>query len=147
MKVILLHNVPKVGKKFDIVSVADGYATNFLFPQRLAEIATPAKEAELQQKRELARVAEDARMSDLREKLHAMRDTTITMAMKSDDRGHLYKKIHAEDIVKALREEFNVALAKDSVTLDAPISALVQYPISIQHASQKTPLTLEVVSV
>jgi len=44
MKVVLLHNVPKIGKKYEIKNVSDGHALNFLIPKGLAQVATPAAE-------------------------------------------------------------------------------------------------------
>ena len=50
MKVIFLKDVPRVGKKYDIKEINDGYAMNFLFPQKLAEIATPSAIANLEKR-------------------------------------------------------------------------------------------------
>ncbi len=144
MRVILLQNVPKVGKKYDVVNVSDGYTANYLIPQHLAEPATPKKEAELKQKRELARVAEDARLSDLREKLHAVHGTTLVMTMRTDEKGHLYKKIHPDDVLHALREEYNISIGKDSLHCDEPIQAIGEYPVTISQFGRTFSLTLEV---
>lgn len=146
MKVILLRNVPKVGHKYDVVDVSSGYATNFLFPQKLAEVATPIKEAELAQRREMARVAEDARKSDLLEKLKTLDGTTLTISAKADDRGHLYKKIHIEDIIRAMNEEYNITLPKDSVALENSLSILGQYPINVELFGRKSTISVEVVA-
>ncbi len=146
MKVILLRNVPKVGRKLDVVDVSSGYATNFLFPQKLAEIATAAKEAELAQRREKVQVAEDARKSDLLEKLKALEGVTLTIVGKADEKGHLYKKIHADDILVAFNEEHNVALSKDAMTLEAPLNTLGQYPMTIEQHGRKTSFVVEVVA-
>ncbi len=51
MDVILTNDVEKVGLRGDVVSVARGYARNFLFPRKLAEVATPARVAELRRSR------------------------------------------------------------------------------------------------
>ncbi len=146
MKVILLRNVPKVGHKLDVVEVSSGYATNFLFPQKLAEAATPTKEAELALRREKVRVADDARKSDLLEKLKALHGTTLTISAKADERGHLYKKIHADDISAALNEEHNMTLSKEAVGLESSLSALGQYPLVIEQHGHKTSIVVEVVA-
>ena len=146
MKVILLQQVPKVGRKFDVVNVADGYANNFLFPQKLAEMATPAREAELTKRREAAQAEEDARMSDLREKMAALGEHTLTITMKADEQGHLYKKLHAAEVVAALNDEYDIALPDDAVSLEEPISTMGDHTVSVKAAGETAEVTVQVVA-
>jgi large subunit ribosomal protein L9 len=146
MQIILLQDVPKVGRKFDVVDVSAGYATNFLLPQKLAEPATPAKTAVLEKRREAARAAMDAKVADLKEKLAALEGVAITLTAKADDQGHLYKKLHVEDIISALKDEHDIVLRKESVLLEAPIHELGDHSIEIDAAGEKTTITVSVVS-
>lgn len=146
MKVILLQQVPKVGRKFDVVNVADGYANNFLFPQKLAEMATPAREAELAKRREAVQAEEDARLSDLREKMAALGEHTLTITVKADEQGHLYKKLHSADIVSALNDEYDVALPEDAVTLEDPITMTGDHTVPVKAAGQTAEVTVQVVA-
>ncbi len=146
MKVILLKDVPKVGRKLTAVEVADGYAANFLFPKRLAEPATATKLAELAKRQESARAAEDARLEDLREKLAALAEDTVTLAVKADDKGHLFKKVRASDIVALLADEHGIVLDEEAVLLEEPINEVGEYEIPLEVAGAKTALTLTLVA-
>jgi large subunit ribosomal protein L9 len=67
MKVVLLKDVKNVGKRDDILNVSDGYARNFLFPQKLAAEATPGTLKEIERKR----AAQDAREAELKAEAQA----------------------------------------------------------------------------
>lgn len=146
MKVILLQHVAKVGRKFDVVNVSDGYANNFLFPQKLAEMATPAREAELAKRREAAQAEEDARLSDLREKLGTLGEHTLTITMKADEQGHLYKKLHAADIVAALKDEYGIELSDDAVSLDEPFAMTGDREVQVRAAGETATVNVQVVA-
>lgn len=146
MKVILLQDVPKVGRKFDVIEVADGYATNFLLPQKLAEPATDTKIADLAKRKEATKVAEDARVADLKEKMHALKETTLVITAKADDQGHLYKKINASDIAKALKDEHDIHLSKEAILLEEPIHLVGDTQVVIETAGMKTSISIQVVA-
>jgi large subunit ribosomal protein L9 len=144
MQVILTQHVAKLGKKFDVVDVADGYAANYLFPQGLAERATDARIAELSAKRDAARAAEDARHASVLEKLETLKETSITIIGKADDAGHLYKKIHVADIAAVLADEYDVAIEKDAIELDATIAATGAYTVVLVVGEKKVSLPVTV---
>ena len=146
MKVILLQDVPKVGRKFEVVDVADGYANNMLFPQARAERATEAKVAELAKRREAAKAAEDARIEDLKEKLEHLGDVTLTITAKADAEGHLYKKLHADDIASALKDEHDIDLSKEAILLDDSIHEVGDHTVTIQAAGEQATVSVEVVA-
>jgi len=91
MKVILLKDVPNVGQRFEVKVVADGFALNFLIPQKNAEVATPAS----LKKVAVAKAAADAErkiQADLLAKnLKDLNGKTITLSGKVNDKGHLFK--------------------------------------------------------
>ncbi len=146
MHVILLKDIQKVGRKFEVVQVSNGYAANFLLPQRLAEVATPTRIAELDKRREKLHAVEDARRADLVEKLTTLSDASITVVAKADDKGHLYKKIHASDIVSALKDELEISLDESSILLDEAIHEVGEHTINVAVGSKKTTFVLSVVT-
>lgn len=146
MKVILLKDVPKVGRKYTAVDVADGYAANFLLPKKLAEPATAAKMAELEKRQEAARAADDARLAELREKLDVLKEETLTFSVKTDDQGHLFKKIRAQDIRSLIKDEHGIDIDEEYVLLEEPIHEVGEYEVPLEVLSEKVTVKVEVVS-
>lgn len=146
MQVILLHDVARVGRKYDVVNVSNGYANNLLFPRKLAELATPEKVAELSKRKEAARIAEDAKFEAMKEKLASLAEQTVSFEEKADDQGHLFKKIRQESFVDLLKEEHGLDVPKESVLLDTPIAEVGEHKVDIEVAGQRTTLTVEVVA-
>jgi large subunit ribosomal protein L9 len=147
MQVILLQDVARVGRKYDVVNVSNGYANNLLFPRKLAELASPEKIAELTKRKEAARVAEDARSEATKEKLASLAEQTITFEVKADDQGHLFKKIRQETIADLLKDEHGLDVSKESVLLEVPIHEVGEHQVDIEIFGVRTTLTVEVVAV
>ena len=133
MQVILKQSVAKLGKKFETLEVSDGYAMNYLFPQGLAERATPARIARLDADREATRAGDEARRAEIKEKLETLRANGFTMAVKADVSGHLYKKIHEADIALLLAEAHGIVLRKESITIPSAITQIGEYDVAVQE--------------
>ncbi len=145
MQVILLQDVARVGRRYEVVDVSGGYANNFLFPKKLAEPATAAKVATLEKKRIAAQAAEDARKAALKEKLDELKDTTIVLEVKADEQGHLFKKIRQNDIEKVLRDEHDLELPEGSILLDAPLHEVGDHEVPVEVGGDRATLTIELV--
>ena len=90
MKVVLLKDVKNVGKRDDILTVSDGYARNFLFPQKLAAEATPGALKEIQRKRAAQDAREAEMLAEAKGKAASLKDKVIELAVKCGDKGRLY---------------------------------------------------------
>jgi len=98
MNVILLKDVDKVGLRGDVVSVARGYARNYLFPRSLAEEATQARVAELQ-KREGQRAQHEAKTAEQAQSIaETLTKTVLTFDMKAGPTGSLFGSVTPTDI-------------------------------------------------
>lgn len=130
MKVILLSNVPKVGKKYDVVDVAPGYARNFLLAQGLAEAVTKANEKQvvaLEAKRE----AEKVRQNALLEKAFAgVSNAVITLKRPANEEGHLYAGVTKEDLATELGKAIGAALEAQHIDLEKPLKATGEFTVS-----------------
>jgi large subunit ribosomal protein L9 len=133
MKIILLKEVEKLGRKFDVKEVADGFARNFLFPRGLAKPATASalKEAEIAKK-----VFEAAAEMDLKktEELVAELDgQEIEIMSKISEDGKLYGSITSQKIYKILQDKgFDVR--KKQVKLNEPIKETGEHEVALELA-------------
>lgn len=133
MKVILLQDVPKVGKKHEVKEVADGFARNVLIKQNKATIATPdaLKRAE-QLKAEKAQheALERERFLKLADNLQSI---TLTLTAKADKTGHLFGSIHPADIVEALVLQTGIRVNPKHIVITHPIKKLGDTKITITN--------------
>jgi large subunit ribosomal protein L9 len=129
--VILLTDVEKVGLRGDIVSVARGYARNFLLPRRLAEEATPAKVAELK-KREEQRARHEARtVEQAQEIAEQLRKTVLRLDVQAGPTGTLFGSVTPTDIVDELWRTKKVRVDRRKVDLHDPIKRIGRYEVPI----------------
>ena len=113
MKVILLCDVKGQGKKDQIVNVSDGYARNFLFPQKKAIPADAKATNELKNKEEAKqfRISEDRKAaSALAERIKA---TEVEIVMGHGQDGRLYGSVTSKDIAESLLKSSQLILTKE----------------------------------
>ncbi len=125
MRVIFLQDVPRVGKRHDIKEVNDGYATNFLFPKKLAEMATSRAIANLEQRKKEVVIQKEVQENLLIRNLEEIKDKVVTLKEKADDKGHLFAAIHKEEIVEAMKAEHNAQISEDAIVLEKPIKQVL----------------------
>ncbi len=130
MKVILLENVKNLGNKNDIVNVADGYARNFLFPKKLAKIATEKdvksiEENKAKEKKELKKMTK--KFKEISEKISGKK-----FVIKSKGEGvRLFGSIGKSDIVKIIGDN-GIEIREEQVVLDKPIKEVGEKKIVIK---------------
>ncbi len=138
MKVILTQDVATLGKSGDMKSVADGFATNFLIPKRLAVPAAGGAYrawqhdvASREEKRKRER--EDAEVAATR-----IASTTLTMGVKVGDGGKLYGSITTKDIADALGRR-GIEVDRHKIDLEEPLKSLGTYKVAVKVSSGLTP--------
>ena len=132
MKVILLCDVKGQGKKDQIVEVSDGYARNFLFPQKKAVAADAKATSELKSKEEAKqfRISEDRKAAQaLADKL---KDTEVDIKMDHGADGRLYGSVTAKDIAIELAKKLSVEIDKRKIQIKEPIKAYGKYSVEIK---------------
>lgn len=144
MKVILLKDVRRVGQRNEIKNVADGYALNFLFPQKLAEPATPEKVAAFAAQTAAEEAARQKEEEQLDNKVAMLRGKTETLAARATPKGGLFKSIVAKDILKAVLAQHSLELPEESVVVAEPIKTAGTHTVALKSKKQKAELTLEV---
>ncbi len=135
MKIILLQDIPGVGRKNDIKDLKPGFARSFIINHRAA-VATPqAMQArEIQQKK---KDTEQLVHNDLLEKTIAqINGKKITLHEKINEAGHLYQKISKETILAAIQKEWGVSLPENVLVYEKPIKEKGDFPLSLHLLSK-----------
>jgi large subunit ribosomal protein L9 len=130
VEVILLSDVDHVGLRGDVVSVARGYARNFLLPRRLAEEATPARVAELQ-KREAHRARHEAKSAEQASEIaELLSKTVLRFEVKAGPTGSLFGSVTPTNIADELWDKKKVRVDRRKIETD-PIKRIGRYEIPI----------------
>ncbi len=138
MKVILTAEVPKLGKSGEMKNVADGYARNFLIPQKLA---VPAAGGAFRAWQHDIASREEKRKREREEaEIYANRiaGTTLTMGVKVGEGGKLYGSITAKDIADALGRR-GIVVDRHKVDLPDPLKTLGTYKVAVKVYSGMAP--------
>ena len=130
MDVILLERVEKLGAIGDVVKVKDGYARNFLLPNKKALRSNEANRKVFEANR--ARIESDnaSRRSDAETEAKTFNDTTITLIRQASNTGQLYGSVAVRDLVDALVADGH-KVGKSAIVLDKPIKAIGVYTVKV----------------
>jgi large subunit ribosomal protein L9 len=130
MEVILLSDVEHVGLRGDVVSVARGYARNYLLPRNLAEEATPARVAELQ-KRDTLRARHEAKTAEQANEIaEALAGAVLRFEVKAGPTGSLFGSVTPTDIADELWSSKKIRVDRRKIETD-PIKRIGRYEIPI----------------
>jgi large subunit ribosomal protein L9 len=136
MKVILLTDIPKVGNKYDVKDFKEGYAQNVLLSKGLACLATKAELQKLEdRKRQMQKKKEDE-MNAFMELIKAVGNKTITIKVKANEKGHLFKAVGPHDVAIAIRDIGRVDIDEDSLVMDH-IKSVGSHKILIKKGDKK----------
>jgi len=142
MKVIFLQDVARVGKRHDIKEINDGYAMNFLFPRKLAELATPSAIAELEKRKKNIEIEREVQEELLLKNLEEIKGKVVHLKAKADEKGHLFSKIHNKDIVDEMKREHHADINEEFITLEKPIKEIGEHDIPIVIKGKKSSFKL-----
>jgi large subunit ribosomal protein L9 len=147
MQIILLEKVVNLGNLGDVVKVKDGYARNFLIPQRMAKRATPSAMAEFEARRaELERVAAE-KLAAAQGVAEKMNGTAVSVARKAGMDGRLFGSVGNADVAEALKGAgFDVDKAAIRMP-DGPLKAIGEFPLEVAlHTDVLASITVSVVA-
>jgi large subunit ribosomal protein L9 len=104
MKVILLTDVPKVGNRYDVKDLKDGFAQNVLISRGLAVLATPKALADLADKKSKMSQKVSQEIKTFEDLINNLKNQKITIKAKANEKGHLFKSINPRDVVIAVKD-------------------------------------------
>lgn len=131
MKIILLEDVPGLGKKGEVKDVAPGYGRNLLVPKGLAEEATAGRLRE-QQHREFVLEKKSSRLeNESRERAKNLEQQVITFKLAAGEGGRLFGSVTAADIAGEL-QRLGFAVDRKKIVLEEPIKATGRYGVTVK---------------
>ena len=137
MEIILINDVFELGRRGQIVRVADGYGRNYLIPKRLAIPATPGNRKIIEQQR-LSIAKKETKHTEEAELLaQELGQTHILISRKSGDAGTLFGSVTSKDIVNLLKTS-EIQIDRRKIMLQQPIKSIGNYRISVRLHSDVT---------
>lgn len=133
MKIVLLKDVPKIGKKYEIKNVSDGYARNFLIPKNLAELATEEKITKLEQLKNSLQKEKQEKINDFKKIIEKIHEAKITFYLKSDEKGSVFGAITENDISNKLKN-YGLNLKPEQIVIPKHLKILGEHPIKIKFS-------------
>ncbi len=143
MKVILLKDVPKLGKKYEVKSVKNGYGRNFLLPRKLAEIAVAGNLKNLEARKKIGEESKKKMEQKLFQSLEKLKGKEIIIKTKANKRGELYGSVSSETISEELKKQgFNID--SEYIQLQENIKKIGEYEIEIKIGDSVCAIKLKV---
>ena len=131
MKIILLKDVEKLGKKGEVKSVADGYARNFLIPNKLAALATKSELAKLEEQKKIETEKAEEELKFYQEIANQIDGLELEILVKVSEEGKLFGAVTASQIAEKLKEK-NFKIKKEQIKLEKPIKEIGEHEATIE---------------
>ena len=145
MEVILREHVDNLGKRGEIVKVADGFARNYLLPRKLALLATDGNRKHVERERRIMETREAEEKGSAEAIAARLATVEISIARRVGDTEQLYGSVTAADIVDYLKGK-GFEVDKRKLILPEPIKAIGEFAVPLKlHREVTVPLTVKVV--
>lgn len=131
MKVILLEDIEKIGKKHEVKEVKDGYARNFLIPKGLVKQATEEALEWLGVQKEIQEKQAEKDLKIVEEIVSKIDGLEVIISVKVGDKGQLFEKIDAKNISEKIKQA-GFDIKKDQVDLKKPFEELGEFPVKLK---------------
>ncbi len=144
MKVILIKDVARLGRKSEIKEVPNGHATNFLIPRGLAIIANQESTKRHDEEVKKHGEQEESATNAFKTMLATFNKGPITYIAETNEKGVLFKGLRSEDIARHL-QTLNFTITKEQIILDRPIKEVGTYEVPLERNTVKGVCHLEII--
>ena len=132
MKVILLSDIHKVGKKDDVREFADGYAQNVLISKGLAIFASAHELQKLEERKKKSNRIKEEEAKTFSELISAVNQKPIILKLKTNGKGHLFFAVPKKDVVKAIKDTTGANIEEEFIIFPKPIKEIGSHHIEIK---------------
>lgn len=131
MRVILLQDIDKVGKKYEVKEVKAGYARNFLFAKRLAKPVTKEALKWLETQKEIGAKKAEEDLKRAQELASNLDGREVVIALRIGDEGQLFESVNSQKIIEKLKET-GLEIKKNWIDLPEPLKELGEFPVKLR---------------
>jgi len=147
MKVILKQDVNKIGKKGDLLEVADGYGRNFLIARGLAEEATDSRVKELHQMQKTQKVKDDKKLKIAEDAKKKLGGKVVKIKVNTGEGGKLFGSVTTAQIAEAIGTQFAVPVDKKDLKIEETVKQIGEYKFKVKlYTGVEAEMTLKVES-
>lgn len=147
MEIILLEDIEKVGGKFEIVKVKNGFGRNYLIPQGMAIIANDANMRRLEDYKRREAAKTEAMLGEYQAIAAKLSGQILKIGAKSGTSGKIFGSVTNVQIVNALKEQFDIDIERRKVIMPAEVKTLGEYEAELKlHPDVDAKVKFEVVS-
>ena len=138
MKIILLQDEKKLGKKGDLIEASDGYARNYILPKKIGVEATPANLNTLKlQKANQDKIAKE-QLDEAKQLADKLAELTVELTMKAGEGGKSFGSVSSKDISEACKQQHQVELDKKKLLLPEALKSFGVYEVGVKLHPQVT---------
>jgi large subunit ribosomal protein L9 len=143
MKVILLKDVPKIGRRYEIKDVSDGYARNFLLKNGVGEIATPQIIQKIESEKQKMNADRIRREKEVNERLVEISRETLIIKAKANEDGHLFAGIKKEEVLKLIQNK-GANIKEDELEMNKPIKEIGIHDLIVKISGKSSKIKLNI---
>ena len=145
MKIILLKDVKKIGKKYEVKDVADGFALNSLIPSGSAVPATGNYLKMIEERKKQSGLTKDNFKKTLEDAIAKLQDKRLDIKGKVNDLGHLFAGVHINQIIEEFKKQTGMLLDKEIFDLDKPIKEVGEHKIELSFGENTITLIVNII--
>jgi large subunit ribosomal protein L9 len=147
MQIILIQDVNNLGGANEVVTVKNGYARNFLIPQKMAVEASPSNLKQLEERLKQIKKKEDKMLAELNKVIAALQEGPVTIGAKTGTSGKIFGSVTTVQIAKAVREQKGYEIDRRRIHLIDEIKELGSYKAKVDFGNgNETEIALEIVA-
>lgn len=147
MEIILIKDVNTLGGRNEVVKVKNGYARNFLIPQKYAVEASPSNLKQLEERLKVQSKKEAAMLAEIKSVIAKLTEAPLQLAVKTGTSGKIFGSITTVMVAKAIREQFGYEIDRRKIHLPEDLKELGSYKAKVDFANgNEAELTLDVVA-
>ena len=137
MKIILLKDIPKIGRKGEVKEISEGHAMNFIIPRGLGVKATPAEIKKIEAQKSTLDTERKIQEELLEKSIASLGAITVTISEKANEKGHLFEGIKKDMLVKEIEKVSGIKLDPDYIDLEKPIKEVGEFLVPIEALGKK----------